>query len=67
MAHNVSMKWIAHLTVGILLLPHYTSYLAHLSDFYILVIGLYKSKRRQKTKLKYKGLVVNLQNLHTIE
>ena len=42
---TVRMKWIAHFAVGILLLHHYRSNLAHLSYFYSLVIGLYKSER----------------------
>ena len=36
---------IAHFSVGILLLHHYKSDLAHLSDFDSLVIGMSKSER----------------------
>ena len=36
---------IAHFSVHILPLHHYKSDLAHLSDLYSLVIGLYKYKR----------------------
>ena len=64
---TVWLKWIAHFAVGILLPHHYESNLAHLSDLCSLVIGLYKSERRAKKELKNKGLVVNLQNLHTFE
>ena len=39
---TISMKWIAHFVVGILLLHHYRSNLAYLSDLYSLVIGMYK-------------------------
>ena len=42
---TVWLKWIAHLAVGILLLHHYVSDLAHLSDLYSSVIGLYKSEK----------------------
>ena len=42
---TVRMTSTAHFAVGILLLHHYKSYLAHLSDLYNLVIGLYKYER----------------------
>ena len=42
--HTVGMKLIAHFAVGILLLHHYDSNLAHLSDAESLVIGLSKSE-----------------------
>ena len=41
---TVWLKWIAHFAVGILLLHHYKSGLAYLSDFYSLVIVMYKSE-----------------------
>ena len=40
---TVWMIWTAHFAVGILLLHHYRSDLAHLSYLYNLVIGMYKS------------------------
>ena len=40
---TVWLKWIAPL-----ILRHYKSNLAHFSDLYILVIGLYKYERRAK-------------------
>ena len=42
---TVWLKWIAHFAVGIILLRQYMSNLTHLSDLYMLVIGLYKSER----------------------
>ena len=44
MSPTVWMISIAHFAVGILLLHHYRSNLAHLSDFDSLVIGLSKSE-----------------------
>ena len=41
-------SWIAHFSVDILLLHHYKSDLAHLSDFDSLVNGLSKSETRAK-------------------
>ena len=46
--YTVWMKWIAHFAVGILLLHHYKRDLAHLSDLYSLVIGLYNYERLAK-------------------
>ena len=43
-SYTVRMIEIAHFSVRILLLHHYKSDLAHLSDLYSLVIGLYKSQ-----------------------
>ena len=57
---------IAHFAVGILLLHHYRSDLARLSDFYSLVFGIYKSERWAK-QIKNEGLVVHVRNLHTFE
>ena len=51
----VRLIWIAHFASGILILHHYRSDLAHLSDFDTLVIGISKSKRWAK-KLKMKEL-----------
>ena len=45
MSPTVRMISIAHFSVHILLLHHYQSDLAHLSDLYSIVIGLYKSER----------------------
>ena len=42
---TVWLKWKAHFAVGIILLRQYMSNLTHLSDLYMLVIGLYKSER----------------------
>ena len=42
---TVWLIWIAHFSVGILLLHHYGSDLAHHSDFDSLVIRIYKSER----------------------
>ena len=43
-SHTVLLISTAHFAVGILLLHNYRSNLAHLSDLYSLVIGLYKSE-----------------------
>ena len=45
---TVWLIWIAHFSVGILLLHHYGSDLAHLSYLYSLFILLYKSERLAK-------------------
>ena len=58
------MEWIAHFAVGILLLNHYRSNLAHISDFDSLVIGLSNLKDDKKI-IKNEGLVVKRQNLHS--
>ena len=50
--NTVWLKWIAHFAIRILLLHHYKSDLAHLSDLYFLVIGLYKSERWAKSVKK---------------
>ena len=42
---TVRMIEIAHFSVGKLLLHHYSSDLAHISDFDSLVIGISKSER----------------------
>ena len=42
---TVWLKWIAHFAVDVLLLRHYKSDLAHLSDFDSLVIDIPKSER----------------------
>ena len=59
--------WIAHFAVDILLLHHYKSNLAHLSDFDSLVNGLPKSEIRAKTNEKNEGLIVYLRNLYTFQ
>ena len=41
---TVRMIWTAHFSVHILLLHHYKSDFAYISDLYSLVIGLYKSE-----------------------
>ena len=43
-SRTVRLIWIAHFSVHVLLLHHYGSDLAHLSDFDSLVIGLPKSE-----------------------
>ena len=48
---TVRMIEIAHFSVHILLLHHYESDLAHISDFDSLVIGLSKSERREKKRM----------------
>ena len=63
---TVRMIEIAHFSVHILLLHHYESNLAHISDFDSLVIGLSKSERWAKNN-KNEWLVVYVQNLHTFE
>ena len=48
---NECTVWLvstARFSVHILLLRHYKSYLAHISDLYSLVIGMYKSEMREK-------------------
>ena len=40
--YSIRLKWIDHFAVGILLLHHYKSDLADLSDLYILVVVMYK-------------------------
>ena len=45
MSPTVWLQWIAHFAVGILLLHHYKSDLANISDLYSLVIGMYKYER----------------------
>ena len=42
---TIRLNRIAHFVVGILLLHHYKSDLAHLSDLYSLVVGMYKYER----------------------
>ena len=42
---TIRLNMIAHFAVDILLLHHYKSNLAHLSDFYSLVIGISKYER----------------------
>ena len=49
---TVSMISIAHSSVHILLLHHYRSDLAHLSDLESLVIGMSQSERWAKSNLK---------------
>ena len=62
--YTVWMISMAHFAVGILLLYHYKSDLANLSDFEILVIGISKPERWAKN-IKNEGLVSNLRNLHS--
>ena len=51
---TVWLKCIAHFEVDILLLHHYKSDLAHLSDLYSLVIGMYKYERWEKKNKQMK-------------
>ena len=51
---TVWLKWRAHFAVYILLLHHYRSNLANLSDLYSLVIGLYKYERWAKNNQKWR-------------
>ena len=53
---TVWLNRIAHPSVGILILHHYTRDLAHLSDFYRLVIGMYKFERWAKKNRKWRTI-----------
>ena len=53
--NTVRLIWIAHFVVDILLLHHYKRDLAHLSDLYSLVIGMYKSERWAKKNVKWRN------------
>ena len=63
---TVWMISTARFSVHILLLHHYGSDLAHISDRYSSVIEMYLSEMLEKI-VENKGLVVYIQNLHTFE
>ena len=61
------LKWIATLLVDILILHHYGSNLAHISDFYSFVILLQKFERWAKNNLQIRGYYSYLRNFITLK
>ena len=67
MSPTVLLISTARFSVGKLLLHHYKSDLAYISDRYSLVIELYLYEMLAKKNKKNKGLVANIRNLHIFE